>query len=56
MGAVLSTLHVKVKFHTEQGIVVVKGSQQVARKCLIAAIDWKKEQANQKDPSEEVHL
>ena len=56
MGAVLSTLHVKVKFRTEQGIVVVKGSQQVARKCLIAAIDWKNERANQKDPSEEVHL
>ena len=27
MGAVLSTLHIKVKFHTEQGIVVVRGSQ-----------------------------
>ena len=27
MGAVPSTLHVKVKFRTEQGIAVVKGSQ-----------------------------
>ena len=27
MGAVPSTLHVKVKFHTKQGIVVVKGNQ-----------------------------
>ena len=27
MGAVLSTLHIKVKFHIEQGIVVVRGSQ-----------------------------
>ena len=27
MGVVLSTLHVKVKFRTEQGITVVRGSQ-----------------------------
>ena len=27
MGAVPSTLHVKVKFHTKQGIAVVKGNQ-----------------------------
>ena len=33
MGAVPSTLHVKVKFHTERGIVVVRGSQQAARQC-----------------------
>ena len=26
MGAVSSTLHVKVKFHTEQGMAVVRGS------------------------------
>ena len=39
MGAVLSTLHVKVKFHTEQGIDVVRGDQQVARQCLIAAVN-----------------
>ena len=26
MGAIPSTLHVKVKFHTEQGIAVVRGS------------------------------
>ncbi|KAK4589936.1 hypothetical protein RGQ29_020491 [Quercus rubra] len=25
-GAILSTLHVKVKFHTEQGVAVVRGS------------------------------
>ena len=41
MGAVSSTLHVKVKFPTEQGIAVVRGSQQVARQCLVAAVDWK---------------
>ena len=27
MGAILSTLHLKVKFRTEQGIAIVKGSQ-----------------------------
>ena len=31
MGAIPSTLHVKVKFYTEQGVVVVRGSQKVAR-------------------------
>ena len=31
MGAVPSTLHVKVKFRTEQGIVTIRGSQQAAR-------------------------
>ncbi|XP_023924498.1 uncharacterized protein LOC112035898 [Quercus suber] len=31
MGAVPSTLHVKVKFHTEHGITTVKGNQQMAR-------------------------
>ena len=30
MGAIPSILHVKVKFCTEQGVVVVKGNQQVA--------------------------
>ena len=38
MGAVPSTLHVKVRLHTEQGIAVVKGNQQVARQCLVAAV------------------
>ncbi|XP_030930834.1 uncharacterized protein LOC115956665 [Quercus lobata] len=33
IGVVPSTLHVKVKFHTEQGIAVVRGSQQAARQC-----------------------
>jgi len=39
MGAILSTLHVKVKFRTEQGIAIVRGNQQVARQCLVAAVD-----------------
>jgi len=41
MGAVLSTLHVKVKFPTEQGVAIVRGNQQVARQCLIAAVSSK---------------
>ena len=39
MGAVLSTLHVNVKFRIKQGIAVVRGNQQVAKQCLVAAID-----------------
>ena len=31
MRAVLSTLHVKVKFRTKQGVAVVQGNQKVAR-------------------------
>ena len=31
MGAIPSTLHVKVKFCTERGIVIVRGNSQVAR-------------------------
>ena len=49
MGVVLSTLHVKVKFPTEQGIAVVTGSQRMARQCLVAIVNWKKEQAEQKE-------
>ena len=56
MGAVPSTLHVKIKFHTEQGVAVVRGSQQVARQCLVAVVDWKNEQTDQKETTEEVTL
>ena len=35
---VLSTLHMKVKFRTEQSVAVVWGSQQVARQCLVAVV------------------
>nr|POF10956.1 hypothetical protein CFP56_75815 [Quercus suber] len=31
MGVVPSTLHVKVKFHTNHGVAIVRGDQQVAR-------------------------
>ena len=56
MGAVSSILHVKVKFPTEQGVAVVRGSQQVARQCLIAAVSWKGKQAKQKETTEETSL
>ena len=39
MGVVPSTLHIKVKFCTEQGIVIIRGNQQMARQCLVAAVD-----------------
>lgn len=44
MKAVSSILHVKVKFPTEYGVAEVKGNQQVARQCLVAAVKWKSEQ------------
>nr|XP_023913777.1 uncharacterized protein LOC112025346 [Quercus suber] len=49
MGAVPSTLHVKVKFPTDHGIIVVRGSQRVTRQCLVAIVNWKKEQTYQKE-------
>lgn len=39
MGAVWSTLRVKVRFHTKQGIAIVRGNQQVVRQCLVVAIN-----------------
>lgn len=30
-GAIPSTLHVMVKFHTDHGVAMVRGDQQVAR-------------------------
>ena len=53
MGVVLSTLHVKVKFRTEQGIVVIRGNQQVARHCLVATVD---QGIKQKESTEEIPL
>ncbi|XP_075665352.1 uncharacterized protein LOC142635015 [Castanea sativa] len=38
MGAVLSTLHVKVKYPTCGRVGVLLGSQSVARQCLVSAI------------------
>ena len=54
--AIPSTLHVKIKFYTEQGIAVVRGSQQAARQCLVIAVGWKHKQAKQKDTAEEASL
>ena len=56
MGAISSTLHVKVKFCTEQGVAVVRGRQQVARQCLVAAVSWKDKQDEQKQTIEEALL
>ena len=52
IGAVPSTLHMKVKFQTEQGVATVRGNQQVARQCLVNAICWKDEQAKHKEITE----
>ncbi|XP_030924793.1 uncharacterized protein LOC115951786 [Quercus lobata] len=41
MRVVPSTLHVKIKFPTERGVIVIKGDQQVARQCLTAVVNWK---------------
>lgn len=41
MGAVSSTLYVKVKFLIEQGIAIVRGSQQMVRQCLVVEINRK---------------
>ena len=56
MEAVPSILHVKIKFRIEQGVVVVRGSLQVDRQCLVAAIDWKNKQTDPKETTEEVTL
>ena len=56
MGAVPSTLHVKVKFPTKQGVAVIRGSQKLARQCLVAAVSWKDKQVEQKQTTEEALL
>ena len=53
VGVVPSTLHVKVKFSTKQGIAVVRSNQQMARQCLVAAID---RGIKQKESTEETPL
>ena len=40
MGAVSSTLHLKVKYPTQGRVGELAGSQAMARQCLIAAITW----------------
>ena len=56
MGAIPSTLHMKVKFRTEQGVATIRGNQKVARQYLIAATHWKDEQTEQKGVVEEMPL
>ena len=56
MGAIPSTLHMKVKVRTEQGVATVRGNQKVAWQCFIAAAHWKDEQIKQKGVAEEVPL
>ena len=53
MGEIPSTLYVNVKFHTKQGIVIVRGNQQVAQQCLVTAVN---REIKQKEPIEEVPL
>jgi len=53
MGVVPSNLYVKVKFHTEQGIAVARGNQQLARHCLVAVVD---RGIKQKESTEETPL
>ncbi|XP_023896451.1 uncharacterized protein LOC112008350 [Quercus suber] len=52
MGAVPSTLHMKMKFPTDHGITIVRRSQWAARQCLVAVVNCKKEQTNQKEEAE----
>ena len=49
MGAIPSTLHMKVKFRTEQGVATIRGNQKVARQCLVAAAHWRDEQTKERE-------
>ncbi|XP_075644943.1 uncharacterized protein LOC142615918 [Castanea sativa] len=52
MGAVPSTLHVKVKFRTEDRIAVIRGYQQAVKQCMVAAAydQTKQEELTEKAP------
>ena len=56
MKAAPSTLHVKVKFPTEYGVIKVRGNQRVARQCLVTAVRWKSEQLGQAEQIEKETL
>ena len=47
MEAIPSTLHQKVKFPTEDGVIVVQADQKVARQCLVATINHENKQKEQ---------
>ncbi|XP_023924454.1 uncharacterized protein LOC112035848 [Quercus suber] len=53
MGAVPSTLHVRIKFPSEHGVTVVRGSQKTARQCLVALVDWRRESLKRGKSTEE---
>lgn len=50
MEAMPFAMHVKVKFRTDHDITIVRGNQQVARQCLVVAIN---REIKQKDPAED---
>ena len=54
MGAIPSTLHMKVKFRIERGVATVRGNQKVARQCLVTAAHWKDEQTEHKEITKEM--
>ena len=56
MGAIPSTLHMKVKFCTERGVATVRGNQKMARQCLIVVAHWKDKQTEQEEITEETPL
>ena len=56
MGAISSTLHMKVKFRTKLGVATVRGNHKVAQQCLVAAVRWKDEHAKHKGTAEEAPL
>ncbi|XP_075665084.1 uncharacterized protein LOC142634685 [Castanea sativa] len=39
MGVVSSTLHVKVKYPTNEGVAELVGCQSVTRQCMVAVVD-----------------
>lgn len=39
MGAVSSTLHVKLKYPTDEGVAELLGCQAMARQCIVLAIN-----------------
>ena len=56
MGAISSTLQVKIKFPTKQGVAVIQGSQKVARQCLVTAVSWNDKQVKRKQTTGEALL
>ena len=50
MGAVPSTLHVKVKFPIKKGVTVMRGDQKATCQCLVTVINHKTKQKEQVEP------